>query len=98
MDVVNSYAARLAATDGVSSLDGYPSYFEATGGRATLATGVTSKPGTTSAGKLSFVLSTWPLDVGTDVLNDVILDEPIPGRIRVGEVVTLSGTVTATDG
>ena len=98
MDVVNFYALKLAATDGVSSWDGYPSFFEATGGRATLATDVTPKPGTTSAGKLSSVLPTWPLDVGTDALNDVILDEPIPGRIRVGEAVTLSGTVTARDG
>jgi hypothetical protein len=38
MDVVKFYTVRLAATDGVSSWDGYPSFFEATGGRATLAT------------------------------------------------------------
>ena len=98
MDVVNFYAGRLAATDGVSSWDGYPSFFEATGGRATLATDVTPRPGTTLAGKLSSGLSIGPLDVGTDALSDVILDQPIPGRIRVGEEVNLSGTVTATDG
>ena len=98
MDIVNFYAARLAATGGVTSWDGYPSFFEATGGRATLATDVTPKPGTTLAGKLSPGPSAARLDVGTDALNDVILDEPIPGRIRVGDAVNLSGTVTATDG
>ena len=98
MDIVNFYAARLAATDGVTSWDGYPSFFEATGGRATLATDVTPKPGATSAGKLSPGPSTERLDVGTDALNGVILDQPIPGRIEVGETVNLSGTVAATDG
>jgi hypothetical protein len=98
MDVVNFYAARLAATEGVVSWDGYPSFFEATGGRATLTTDVTPKAGATPEGKL------WPgppteyVDVATTALNDVIMDRPIPGRIAVGETVTLSGTVTATDG
>ena len=98
MDIVNFYAARLAATDGVTSWDGYPSFFEATGGRATLATDVTPKPGATQAGKLSPGPAPARLDVGTDALGDVILDQPIPGQIAVGEVVNLSGTVTATAG
>ena len=98
MDIVNFYAARLAATDSVTSWDGYPSFFEATGGRATFATDVTPKPEATQAGKLSPGPSTERLDVGTNALGDVILDQPIPGRIEVGEVVKFSGTVTATSG
>ena len=56
------------------------------------------KAGATPEGKL------WPgppteyVDVATTALNDVVMDRPIPGRIAVGEAVTLSGTVTATDG
>ena len=98
MNIVNFYAARLAAAGGVTSWDGYPSFFEATGGRATLATDVTPKPGATPAGKLLPGPTIERLDVGTDALGDVILDQPIPGRIEVGDVVNLSGTVTATAG
>ena len=98
MDVVNFYAARLAAIDGGDQLGWLPEFFEATGGRATLATDVTPKPGTTVAGKLLPEPSSGRLDVGTDALIDVTLDEPIPGRIAVGQTINLSGTVTSTGG
>ena len=97
MDIVNFYAARLAATDGVASWDGYPSFFEATGGRATLTTDVTPRADATSDGKLTPGPTTAHLAVATDALADVILDQPIPGRISAGQAVTLSGTVTSTD-
>ena len=97
MGIVNFYAARMAATDGVTSWDGYPSFFEATGGRAILTADVTPKPGTTLEGKLSPGPSTEFVDVAIDALNDVTLEQPIPGQIAVGESVRLSGTVTALD-
>lgn len=97
MDIVNFYAARLAATDGVASWDGYPSFFEATGGRATLTTDVTPRAGATSDGKLTPGPTTQHVEVATDALADMILDQPIPGQISVGQTVTLSGIVTSTD-
>ena len=94
MDVVNFYAARLAATDGVTSWDGYPSFFEASGRRARLTTDVTPKPGLTAEGKVAPGPSTAFLDVAPDAMTGVALDRAISGRLLVGQTVTLSGEIT----
>ena len=98
MDVVNFYAARMAEQNGVTSWDGYPSFFEATGGLATMTTDVTPRPGATVDGKIEAEgLTLGYLDVANDVLTGVLLDSPIPGRIVPNQAVTLSGIVTADD-
>ena len=98
MDVVNYFAARLAAVEGVTSWDRYPSFFEATEERAELHTDVTPKPDTVGeVAKIEEAPQVAYPDVATDALVGFRLDAPVPGRIRVGQTVTLSGTVTLTD-
>ena len=94
MDVVNFYAARLAATEGTTSWDGYPSFFEASGGRARLTTDVTPRAGLTPEGKVASGPPVTFLEVATDALAGVSLDRAIPGRVSVGQTVALTGTVT----
>ena len=96
MDVVTYFAARLGATEGVTTWDGYPSFFEATGRRAEMSTGIAPVP----ASRLPMIAGvadvSYP-DVPTDVLVGVELDQPIAGRVNVGQTVTLDGTLTLTD-
>ena len=96
MDVVNFYAARLAELDGITSWDQYPSFFEATGGRARLATEVIPRDGVGS-GRVDESPGRAFLDVAADALTGLSLDTPIPGRIDVGDTVEISGIVTADD-
>jgi len=106
MDVVNFYAARGEARQGVSSWDQCPSFFEATGGRAVMSTEITPVSDPTLDGELEptpgpaaedVALAVEDLDVAVDALTGVLLDEPIPGRVADGESVGLSGIVTAKD-
>ena len=97
MDVVNFYAARSEATQGVASWDRYPSFFEATGGRALMSTDITPRPGVTPGGKIASSPVVSDLDVAADALTGVLLDKLIPGRVARGEPVRLSGVVTASD-
>ena len=94
MDVINFYAARLAATEGVTSWDGYPSFFEASGRRSRLSTDVTPRAGLTPEGKIQPGPSVTFLDVAGDVLAGVVLDGSLPGRIAVGQTVAILGRVT----
>ncbi len=104
MDIVNFYAARGEARQGVSSWDQYPSFFEATGGLAVMSTGITPLFDLTPDGELEpgpaveeVALAVEDLDVAVDALAGVLLDEPIPGLVTHGESVSLSGIVTAKD-
>ena len=98
MDVVNYFAARLAAHDGVTSWDRYPSFFKATQERAELQTDITPKPvAAEEVTKIDAGPDVMYPDVATDALVGFRLDASIPGRIGVGQTVTLSGTVTLTD-
>ncbi len=109
MDVISFYAARMEAMQGITSWDQYPSFFEATGGRALMSTAITPLPvvapdgtvdgGTdgTTDGTTEASLAVEYLDVAADALTGVLLDEPIPGRVAPGKPVNLSGKVTATD-
>ena len=98
MDVVNYFAARSAAPEGVTSWDRYPSFFAATQGKAELQTDITPKP--VAAGQVAKIDEgpdvMYP-DVAADALVGFRLDAPIPGRIGVGHTVALRGTVTLTD-
>ena len=94
MNVVKFYAARLAATSGVTSWDGYPRFFEASGRRARLVTDVTPKTGLTPEGKIAPGPSTAFLEVAADGMTGVVLDRAILGRLSAGQTVTLSGTLT----
>lgn len=96
MDVVSYFAARLGTSDGVTTWDAYPSLFEATGGRVEMPTGIT--PALTSGlAPLMAVEDVGYPDVPTDVLTGVELDLPIPGRIDIGQTVTLDGVLTLID-
>jgi hypothetical protein len=102
MDVVNFFAARGEARQGVSSWDQYPSFFEATGGRAVMSTEITALSDLLADEELEPSLpaedvAVEDLDVAVDALAGVLLDEPIPGRVAHGESVRLSGIVTAKD-
>ena len=94
MDIVNFYAARLAATEGTRSWDGYPSFFEASGGRASLRTDVTPREGLTPEGKIEAGPPVAFLAVDADALAGVALDRAIPGLISVDQTLALTGSVT----
>ena len=92
MDIVNYFAARIGAKEGVTSWDRYPSFFEATGGKAQMLTAITPKNAASIPGPRE---SYTP--VGPNALVGMRLDSAIPGRITVGQVVTLNGALTLTD-
>ena len=96
MDIVTFYAARVAAREGVTSWDGYPGFFEATGERATMSATVQPRPGI-GAGPVREEPAVSYLNVATDALHGVLLDQEIPGRIDVGAPIVVSGIVTADD-
>ena len=93
MDYWNFYGARHAATEGVRSYDGNPSFFEATQGKMPMKTDINPKtlPKITDTPAVSFA------NLGTEDWRGVRLDQLLPGRIKVGQTVTISGTVTATE-
>ena len=93
MDSVNFFAARLAAREGVMSWDRYPSFFEATRGRAELLTGITPTVVPTIEGGPNVAY----LPVAPDALVGVCLDDPVPGRISVGQTIRINGSLTLSD-
>ena len=93
MDSVNFFAARLAAREGVTSWDRYPSFFEATRGRAEMLTGITP----TAAPKIEGGPNVAYLPMAPDALVGVRLDGPVPGRISVGQTIQINGSLTLSD-
>lgn len=93
MDHVNFYAARHAAAEGVTTYDGMPGFFEATGKRLPLKTDITPK----TAQKITTSPTASYANLGAADWPGILFDNPIPGRIRVGQRVNLDGRVTATD-
>ena len=95
MSYWNFFAARLAATEGVTTFGGAGSFFEATGGRVRLDTGVTPKSGIG-------IINDPPLEVSHMSIDPrefrgVRLDAPVPGLISAGDRLTVPGTVTTTE-
>ncbi len=93
MSYWNLLAARHAATEGVTSWAGVPSFFEATGGAVPLRTDVT--PSTHAKIDAHFEVS--HLSIDPREFRGVRLDASVPASIEPGDTVTLAGTVTATD-
>lgn len=93
MSYWNFLAARHAAAEGVTSWEGVPSFFEATGGAVRLRTDVTPR----RRAKVRQAIEAAPRSVDPDEFRGVRLDEPLPTSIAAGETVTIAGTVTATD-
>ncbi len=94
MDFWNFFAARHAATEGVTTWEGVPSWHEATGGRARLHSDITPKTGGKIVNDPPLQVSYAPIDPGE--FPGAQLDKPIPGLITPGSTLTISGIVTAT--
>ena len=93
MSYWNLFAARHAATEGVNSWRGTPSFFEATGGRVPLRTDVTP----IRHRKIALEHEVARLPIDPREFRGVLLDEAVPAAIATGQTVTVSGTVTDTD-
>ena len=94
MDVLNYFARRLGASSGVTSWNRYPSFAEATGGRATMTTDIrplrrqAAPPSSSEVGCAK---------VGTRALIGVTLDREIGGCLRTGDTLRVSGRLTLDD-
>ena len=93
MSYWNFVAARHAATEGVTSWHGAPSFFEATGRRVALRTDVTP----ISHVKIAADFEVSHVSIDPREFRGVRLDDPVPAAIAAGETVIIAGTVTATD-
>ena len=96
MDVATYFAARLGASVGVMTWDAHPSFLEATGGRAQMSTEIVPAAASGLAPVVPAGDVGYP-DVPSDVLIGVELDAPVPGRLDVGQTVTIDGRLTLTD-
>ena len=95
MDVLNYFARRLEATSGTTSYDRYPSFAEATGGRAKMTTGIRPRRGRAAA-------SSGPDDgrcakVPTAAFPGVKLDRELGGCLQSGDTIRVSGLLTLDD-
>ena len=94
MDVLNYFARRLGASSGVTSWDRYPSFAEATGGRATMTTNIrplrrqAAPPSGAEAGCAK---------VGTRALVGFTLDQEVGGCLTTGDTLRVSGRLTLAD-
>ena len=93
MSYWNLFAARHAATEGVTSWRGTPSFFEATGGRVPLRTDVTPIRHRKMA--LEHEVARLPIDPRE--FRGVLLDEAVPAAITTDQTVTVSGITTDTN-
>ena len=96
MDVLNYFAQRLGESSGVTSWDRYPSFAEATGYRAAMATDIRQRtpaaapyPAWGPGGRCA--------RVGTDTLVGMALDGEFGGCLNAGSTVELSGELTLPD-
>ena len=92
MDLVNYLAQRLGESSGVTSWHRYPSFAEATGGRAYMTTSIRTTGGAYVTGP-----SGRCARVGRDALVGVELDAEFGGCLQAGTTVSVSGRVTLTD-
>ena len=91
-DEANFYAARHAATEGVTTFDGTGSFFEATGGRLRLETAVTPKAGTIN----DSAVEVSDMSIDPREFRGVELNAPVPGSVTVGQQLTVAGRITTT--
>ena len=93
MSYWNWLAARHAATGDVTSWEGVPSFYEATGEQVRLRTGVTPRSHT----RIRQTIDVAPSGVHREELRGILLDDPVPTRIGAGERIVVAGRVTAVD-
>ena len=96
MDVVNYLAQRLGESSGVTSWNRFPSFAEATGGRAVMTTDIRRKP-TSITPAAAAGPSGRCAPVGTEALVGITLDEEFGGCLTAGSTVTASGLLNLTD-
>ena len=93
MDVLNHFARRVGMSSGVTSWSRYPSFAEATGGRATMTTGIRPRGRqadlTSSGGRCA--------RVGTRALVGVRLDRQVGGCLQAGDTLQVAGRLTLSD-
>lgn len=89
MSWYNFFAQRMGAQSGITSFNGYPSYFEATGGRATL----NSEINPLTAPKITQPLAVIKPAFGPTDWRGIILDAPLPSAYTPGQPLLLSGRV-----
>ena len=93
MDVLNYFARRLGTSSGVTSWDRYPSFAEATRGRATMTTRI--RPRGRPAARLG--PAGRCAKVGRRALVGVRLDREVGGCLRTGDTLRVSGRLTLSD-
>ncbi len=94
MDVLNYLARRIGASSGVTSWNRYPSFAEATGGRATMTTRIRPRrlsPASVAPGDAGCA------KVGKRVLVGVRFDQEFGGCLTAGDTIQVSGRLTLTD-
>ncbi len=86
----HTYAKR---DDGITSFDGYASFFQASGGKAKLVDVVDAKGGPKAKGKLKIAYSNFE----PDDWRAVRFDKRLPTKIKPGKKINFSGQVVAAD-
>ena len=92
MDYFNFYAKRAEAPTGTRSYDGFGSFREATGGRASMRTRIEPRDPMAHLA-ISENLDVRDVPFGAGDWRGVILDDPLPSRLRRGSSLTLSGRI-----
>ena len=92
MDYYNFYAQRAAASTGTRAYDGFGSFFEATGGRASLQTTILTRDADTHPA-ITQALDVGDVAFGTGDWRGLMFDEPIPGRLLTSTTLTLRGNI-----
>ena len=92
MDYYNFYAQRAAASTGTRAYDGFGSFFEATGGRASLQTTILTRDADTHPA-ITQARDVGDVAFGTGDWRGLMFDEPIPGRLLTSTTLTLRGNI-----
>lgn len=92
MDYFNFYAKRAEAPTGTRSYDGFGSFSEATGGRASLHTRIEPRDLTVHPA-ISESLEVSDVPFGAGDWRGLLLDRPLPSRLKRGSSLTLSGSI-----
>ena len=92
MDYYNFYAQRASADSGTRSYDGYGSFFEATGGRASLHTDIEPLETSVNPTVTETATVSYP-PFGPRDWRGLVFDAPVPSRVAAGASLSLSGRI-----
>ena len=92
MDFWNFWAKRLAATSGVTSYNGHPSFHEMSQRKITIRTDIDPKDQVANP-KINQNLTVAHPPFGTKDWRGLIFDQPVPSRFNTNQTVTLSASV-----